>query len=844
MVNVISYRSFSPYVRLKNMRKKPNNPDPFAMREADKYEKPIPSREFIIEYLSESVGPLTHQEICLALSLEDEEQVEAMRRRLRAMERDGQVARNRRDGYGTLDKLNLVKGRVIGHPEGYGFVKPTQGGGEDIYLSSSQMRRVFDGDIVLVRIAGWDRRGRPDGSLVDVVERNTLQLVGRYFNESGIHYVRADNPRISQDIMVPADKLKGAKPGQIVVVDIVEPPSRKNQPVGAINEILGEHLDPGLEVEMSIRNYGIPYQWNSEVIAQTAKIPDEVTETNARVDLRATPLITIDGEDARDFDDAVFCEPRSGGGWRLMVAIADVSHYVSVGSALDIEASERGNSVYFPNHVVPMLPEKLSNGLCSINPAEDRLCMLCEMQINAQGDITGYQFSEAVMHSHARMTYTQVAHIIAEQGTNEDSGIRKQFASITSQVDALHDLYQILHARRAKRGAIDFDTQETRILFDGQRKISQIIPIERTTAHRLIEECMLCANVCSAKFLEKVDIPALFRVHEGPSEDRLKSVRDFLAELGIGLGGGEDPQPEDYQRVLRSAKGRDDASVIQSVLLRSMSQAVYQPDNLGHFGLAFEAYTHFTSPIRRYADLLVHRAIRYLIRSPKKRPNVHRVAGAKPLDQATIYPYTTERLDQVGEHLSVTERRADEATRDVVNWLKCEYLMERVGEQYTGVVSAVTGFGLFVMLDDLYVEGLIHVTGLPKDYYHHEAAHHRMVGERTGRIFRLGQKLSIRLVRVNLEERKIDFELVEVGNEGAKSLGKRKNTKKTKASDKNNELATEHGKKKKGRRKSSNERGKQASVKKPQSKVKKTKVGSSENIYGKKSAKNKDPKNN
>jgi len=829
------------------MRKKPNNPDPFAMREADKYEKPIPSREFIIDYLSESVGPLTHKEICVALRLEDEEQIEAMRRRLRAMERDGQVARNRCDGYGTLDKLNLVKGRVIGHPEGYGFVKPAQGDGEDIYLSSTQMRRVFDGDIVLVRIAGWDRRGRPDGSLVDVVERNTLQLVGRYFSESGIHFVRADNPRVSQDIMVPPDKLNSAKPGQIVVVDIIEPPSRKNLPVGSINEVLGEHLDPGLEVEMSIRNYGIPYKWNDEVTAQTAKIPKHVTDINARVDLRTTPLITIDGEDARDFDDAVFCEPQSRGGWRLIVAIADVSHYVSVGSALDIEASERGNSVYFPNHVVPMLPEKLSNGLCSLNPAEDRLCMVCEMQINAQGDITGYQFFEAVMHSHARMTYTQVAQLIAEQGNSKDSGIRKQFAAITPQVDALHDLYQILHKRRAKRGAIDFDSQETRILFDGQRKISQIIPVDRTAAHRLIEECMLCANVCSAKFLEKVDIPALYRVHEGPSEDRLKSVRDFLAELGIGLGGGEDPQPEDYQRVLRSAKGRDDAPVIQSVLLRSMSQAVYQPDNLGHFGLAFEAYTHFTSPIRRYADLLVHRAIRYLIRSPKKRPNVHRAEGAKPLDQATIYPYATERLDQVGEHLSVTERRADEATRDVVNWLKCEYLMERVGEHYTGVVSAVTGFGLFVMLDDLYVEGLIHVTGLPKDYYHHEAAHHRMVGERTGRIFRLGQKLSVRLVRVNLEERKIDFELDDAASEDSQLSGKSKNTKKLKVFAKANQLEAEHKKKQKGRSKSaqgksSNDRGSPASSKRRKFGAKKTRAGSSEATHAGKTVKNKEPK--
>ena len=821
------------------MKKKNKNHDPFASREAGNYEKPVPSREFLLDYLSESVGPLTHEEICSALNLKEDDQIEAMRRRLRAMERDGQIARNRRDGYGTLDKLNLVKGRIIGHPEGYGFVKPVNGDGEDIYLSSTQMRRVFDGDIVLVRVAGWDRRGRPEGSLVDIVERNTSQLVGRYFNESGINFVRADNPRISQDILIPPEGIGAAKPGQIVVVDVTEPPSRQSLPIGVIAEVLGDHLDPGLEVEMSIRNYGIPYQWNDEVLAETGEIPDHVTEVKSRVDLRATPLITIDGEDARDFDDAVFCEEKPRGGWTLIVAIADVSHYVKVGSALDIEAFERGNSVYFPNHVVPMLPEKLSNGLCSLNPAEDRLCMVCEMQINAQGDITGYRFSEAVMHSHARMTYTQVAQIIAQQEEGSQSGIRKQFASIVGHIDALNDLYKVLNKRRAGRGAIDFDSQETRILFDGQRKISQIIPVERTAAHRLIEECMLCANVCSAMFLERVNIPALYRVHEGPSEERLTSVRDFLGELGIGLGGGEDPQPEDYQRVLRSIKGRDDASVIQSVMLRSMSQAVYQPNNLGHFGLAFDAYTHFTSPIRRYADLLVHRAIRSLIRSNKKIANIRRVDGFIPIPTHLIYPYDGDRLESTGEHLSVTERRADDATRDVVNWLKCEYLMDRVGEKYTGVVSAVTGFGLFVMLDELYVEGLIHVTGLPKDYYHHEASQHRMVGERTGRVFRLGQKLSVKLVRVNLEERKIDFELIGSPTDETKAPERSKKNKHVQVSTKANQLAKEYEKKRKSRGKSSKTK---STAKKRKPGPKKSRTGSPNSVTGKASNKKKRPK--
>ena len=746
------------------MPKKTKQPDPFATREAAKYDRPIPSREFVLDYLRESIGPLTHEEICAALTLTEDEQIEAMRRRLRAMERDGQVARNRRGGYGTLDKLNLVKGRVIGHPEGYGFVSPVQGDGQDIYLSSAQMRRVFDGEIVLVRIAGWDRRGRPEGSLVDVVERSTQQLVGRYFRESGINFVRPDNPRISQDILITGERPCAAEPGQIVVVEILEPPTRNNLPVGFVSEVLGEHLDPGIEIDMAIRNYGIPHQWPDELVAESDEIPSEITHCDNRIDLRAIPLITIDGEDARDFDDAVFCQPLEGGGWQLIVAIADVSHYVNVGSALDKEAFSRGNSVYFPNHVVPMLPEKLSNGLCSLNPSEDRFCMVCEMQISDKGLIEGYQFYEAVMHSHARMTYTQVAQIVSEQNQQEESAVRQQFSAILPQVDALQGLAQQLQKRRSQRGAIDFDTQETRILFDSKRKISQIIPVDRTDAHRLIEECMLCANLCAAEFLQKSKLPALYRVHEGPSEERLISVRDFLGELGIGLGGGDDPLPMHYRQVLNGVKHRDDAQIIQSVLLRSMSQAVYQCENLGHFGLAFDAYTHFTSPIRRYSDLLVHRAIRSLIKSGKKSPHIRRPDHSSADDRQVYYPYELGSLEEVGQHLSVTERRADEATRDVVNWLKCEFLMDHVSEQYTGVVSAVTGFGLFVMLDELMVEGLIHVTGLPKDYYHHEATQHRMVGERTGRVFRLGQKVRVQVVRVNLEERKIDFELIDTGS--------------------------------------------------------------------------------
>lgn len=744
--------------------------DPHAAREAANYANPVPSREYLLDLLRGSDGPLDADEICTLLKLRDSDQIDAIHRRLRAMERDGQVARNRRGGYGTLEELSLVKGRVIGHPEGFGFVTSPERRGNDIYLSSKQMKRVFDGDTVLVRLAGYDRRGRAEGVIVDVVERGMQQIVGRFFAESGIFFVRPDNPRISQDIMIPPGSVGAAEPGQIVVVEIIDPPSRNQLPTGAVSEVLGKPLDPGIEVEIAIRNFQIPHTWNTDVDAQTATIADHVLEEDKveRVDLRDLPLVTIDGEDSRDFDDAVYAEPKKRGGWRLIVAIADVSHYVLPNSPLDVEAYQRGNSVYFPNDVVPMLPEKLSNGLCSLNPHQDRLCMVCEMQVDKNGKIGKFQFYEGVMHSHARLTYTQVAQVIAERYTedgddqaNDATSSRHQFASVLPELDALHDLYQVLHSRRNDRGAIDFDSQETRILFDAERKISQIIPVARTDAHRLIEECMLAANVCAAEFLNKAKLPALYRVHLGPSEEKLVALREFLGELGLALSGGDDPQPEDYQRLLKRVAERSDAAVIQTVLLRSMRQAMYQCDNDGHFGLAFEAYTHFTSPIRRYADLMVHRAIRGLLRSKRRVAHLLRLSAKRPVDLAVSYPYDDGQVDSIGQHISITERRADEATRDVANWLKCEYLVDHVGDEFEGVVSAVTGFGLFVMLKDLYVEGLIHVTGLPKDYYSHEQAQHRMVGERTGQVFRLGDSLRVKVVRVDLDERKVDFELIE-----------------------------------------------------------------------------------
>lgn len=741
--------------------KKHINKDHFAEREAAKYDNPIPSREYILDFLSKSLGPLTYEELCLDFGIQDQRACEAVRRRLIAMERDGQLIKNRSNAYGALDKMNLIKGRVIGHPEGFGFVVSASGG-DDLYLSSRQMRRVLDGDEVLVRVSGTDRRGRQEASIVEVVEHRTTTLVGRFFMENSIQFVRPDNPKIIHDIMIPDGHSNNAEPGQIVVVEIVAQPDRKNLPAGHIVQVLGSDLAPGMEIDIAIHNYGIPSVWPESVLDDIKAISDDISEDDKkhRVDLRHLPFVTIDGEDARDFDDAVYCEPRLGGGWQLYVAIADVSHYVPVAKALDKEAYERGNSVYFPQHVVPMLPEKLSNGLCSLKPHLDRLTLVCEMTLDKKGSVTDYRFLEGLIHSHARMTYTQVAGIISQR-KDEKSSIRKQFHLVATHIDSLTDLYyQLLEARKL-RGAIEFESQEAQIIFGVDRKIKEIVPVIRTQAHRLIEECMLCANVCAAQFLKKSKIPALYRVHQGPRQEKLDNLREFLGELGLGLPVGNDPNPKDFQKILSQVFGRPDASIIQTVILRAMNRAAYTPENDGHFGLNYNEYAHFTSPIRRYPDLLVHRAIRYLIRKNLKAPNTHVVKGAPVLSQAQIYPYDQKSLMACGEQCSMTERRADEATRDVINWLKCEFLLSRVGEEFAGVITSVTGFGLFVQLNELYIEGLVHITGLPKDYYSHEAAHHRLVGERTGRIFRLGDELRVMVVRVDLNERKIDFGLID-----------------------------------------------------------------------------------
>ena len=753
------------------MAKKGKIADPHAAREAERYQNPIPSREVILELLAEAEKPLDSTDIAQSLGLEEPEQLDALQKRLRAMERDGQLMVNRRGTYGLVDKMNLLHCRVQGHRDGYGFAMPLAGG-DDIYLSARQMHFVFDGDEVLIQVTGEDRRGRLEGRVVEVLERAHKTVVGRYQEESGIGFVVPDNGRLTQQILIPPKEKGEAISGQIVTAEIIDYPTRRFGAKGRVVEVLGDHLDPGMEIDVAIRSHGIPWEWPEEVLEEAARLEAEPLEEDKkhRIDLRKLPFVTIDGEDARDFDDAVYCEKQANGTWRLWVAIADVSHYVAPGSALDREAAQRGNSVYFPARVVPMLPEALSNGLCSLKPAVDRLAMVCEMALSAKGVLAKYRFYEAVIHSHARLTYTQVGEVL-ENGKHPDVDKRR-----VPDLQRLHSLYRVLRAARDKRGAIDFETVETRIIFNENRKIDAIVPVVRNDAHKLIEECMLCANVATARFYDANKLPILFRVHEGPGEEKLENLRKFLGELGLDLGGGAKPTPVHYQQLLSQIADREDANVIQTMLLRSLSQAVYQPENKGHFGLHYEAYAHFTSPIRRYPDLLVHRGIRHLIRRSASAKGVLRVKGAESIPTKQIFPYDIHAMVVNGEHCSMTERRADEATREVNSWLKCEYLQDHVGDDFNGIISAVTSFGLFVELEDLYIEGLVHVTALPGDYYNFDKSHQRLIGERSGRSFQLGGSVRVQVARVDLDDRKIDLELIEAtstGKAGAKgSRGK------------------------------------------------------------------------
>ncbi len=737
--------------------------DPHWQREVSKYDNPVPSREFILEFLATQSKSLGHFSLCKEFAITDENEIEALRRRLIAMCRDNQLVSNQNDEYIPILKSYLIEGYVQGNKAGHGFL--LRQNEDDIFLSSRQMQNVMDGDKVKVRLSGRSVKGRLDGVVVEVIERKHSQLVGRYYEESQTSFVKPENPCISQDILITQNSGLTPTHGQYVVVEIVTYTENGKPAQGLVKKILGDFLAPGLEIDVAIHHHNIPNEWSNAVEKQIKNFSTEVAkeEKEYRVDLRNIPFITIDGEEARDFDDAVYCE-KTPDGWKLLVAIADVSHYVKKGTALDEEAIVRGNSVYFPGRVIPMLPEVLSNGLCSLNPNLDRLAMVAEVSLTSCGKMRSYKFYEGLIRSHARLTYTKVAKMISQEKEEQGLVLREHYASIVSYIDDLNSLYHVLKDARDKRGAVEFNTTETCMVFDENSKMAHIIPVERNGAHKLIEECMLCANVAAAELLIKADLPALFRVHAGPKEDRLSTLRTYLGLLGLELTGGLKPTPNDYSKLAEQLKNRTDARSIQTMMLRSMSQAVYQAENIGHFGLNYPVYTHFTSPIRRYPDLLTHRAIRYLIHSegrPVMRQN-YRVDGNPTIKDRKIYGYDHADIDRLGDSCSLTERRADKAIRDVEAWLKCQYVEQHLGEAFDGVVTAVTSFGLFVELQGLFIDGLIHISGLNQDYFVHNMKHQAIIGERTGRVFRFGDILKVRVSNVNLEQRKIDLSLDEV----------------------------------------------------------------------------------
>lgn len=719
-------------------------------RVTDSSTVPVASRLQILEYLSHKNQPATLQSICAHFDISSQEGIDALSGRLNRMSENGYLLFDRKKRYRLPEKIDLVVGRVVGHAKGFGFVIPDQG--DDLYLHHNQMRKVLHGDRVLAKTKRIDSRGRKEGAIIEVLIEPEREIVGRFHLHGGVGFVEPDDVRFARAISIPDNCFNGAKNGDIVVIRIRKHPIEHRHTVGEITEVVGRDLAPGMETEIALRKHEIPHSWHHAVDKQLASMGDLLYQASPeanRKDIRDLPLVTIDGIDAQDFDDAVYCAPLTPDqptGWRLVVAIADVSHYVKAGSALDNEAYTRGNSVYFPNRVVPMLPEKLSNGICSLKPDEDRYCMVCDMQIASNGALYQFQFYPALMRSQARLTYQLVDAIVVKKEPDQ----RRQWAAVTPHLDHLYKVSLCLRKKRDVEGAVEFEFPEPYIQFNDKKRISALSARHRNDAHRLIEECMLAANVCAAEFLQIHEGEnAIYRNHASPKTDALNNLRVFLGGLGLTLSGGSQPATKDYSRLLASVAQRSDiADVVQVALLRSLSQAVYSTEQIGHFALAFPIYCHFTSPIRRYCDLVVHRQIRRALSKGKGKSRTTKIAPAGI------------SISQIGEHCSFAERRADEATRDVIAWLKAEFMQEKVGQEFDGIISGVKEFGIFVQLNEIFVDGLVHVTGLGNDYYHFDAAHYQLLGERSGERFRLGDRVRVRVSRVVLDEAKIDFDLI------------------------------------------------------------------------------------
>jgi ribonuclease R len=714
--------------------------DPRFREESARYARPIPSRQHLLATLAAAQQPLGFDAVGERLGIRDLAEREALRKRLGAMARDGELLLNRADEYCLLDRLPVIVGTASGHRDGFGFLVPDEEG-DDLFLPYREMRMLFHGDRAAARVTGRDERGRPEGAIVEVLERRTRQVAGRFTLEGGVGFVMPDNRRISHRIVVPREQAGAARHGDLAVIEITEQPSRDRAPVGRVLRVLPEGGGADTAIDLAIASHGLSHEFPPDALGQAHACGREVPAAAraGREDLRALPLVTIDGEDARDFDDAVYAEPNAGG-FRLVVAIADVSHYVRPGTALDREARERATSVYFPTRVLPMLPEELSNHLCSLMPEVDRLCMVCDMQVSRAGAVPKSRFYAAVMRSQARFTYSRVAaHLDGREPL-----ARSREAPLAPAIDCLHQVYKALRRQREKRGALDFEAPEVKVLVDAAGNPTDIREYPRNDAHRLIEECMIAANVQAAGFLKRKRLPALFRIHGQPDEDRIEDLKRFLAMRGVHFEISGDLTPARLQKVLAGISGRPDAGVLENAIIRSLPQALYQPLNIGHFGLALEEYAHFTSPIRRYPDLLVHRGIR------------HALGGGT----AANFAHSAREMEALGTECSFRERRADEAARSVVAWLKCEYMRPRVGEEFDAVATGVAEFGVFVQLKGVQVDGLVHVTSLPADYFHFHERDRTLVGERTRQRFSIGDELRVRLMRVDSAERKIDFELV------------------------------------------------------------------------------------
>jgi ribonuclease R len=693
------------------------------------------------ELLKKAAHPLTRRRLSEMLGLDKAESDARLKPVLNELIAAGEVVRNRRAAYGLAADMDLVRGRISAHADGFGFVMP-DAGGDDLYLSPKQMRQVFHGDTVLAAITGVDRRGRKEGGIVEVVERAHRQVVGRLMIESGVAQVVPDDPRLTQDILVPLDQTGDARPGQIVVARIERMPTMDRSAMGEVIAVLGHADEPGIATDIAIFSHDLPQEFPDEVIAQADGFGDRIDPEIAsrRKDLRSLPLVTIDGADARDFDDAVYAE-RLDSGYRLIIAIADVAEYVQPDSALDREATQRGTSVYFPDRVLPMLPETLSNGLCSLRPDEDRLCMVCDVRLDDKGKVRSSRFYEGVMRSQARLTYDQVQSMMVKG----DAALRDKYEHTLGSLEALYEVYRALFKRRTRRGALDFDSTDVYFQFDAEGRVAGIRPRNRHDAHRLIEECMILANVEAARFVGKSGLPMLFRVHDSPPADKLEGLELFLRAQGLKVGWSDQPEPSQFAAIQSRVEGKEDARLVNAVLMRSLSLAVYQPENIGHFGLALKDYAHFTSPIRRYPDLLLHRALKHLIRK-------------EPRDR---FPYSDSAMAELGRHCSWTERRAEEASRDVDERLKCQFMQRHLGDEFDGVVTGVTSFGLFVELPQFGVSGLVHVTAMPNDYYNFDPVSHRLTGKRAGKVFALADRVRVSVAAVNVDERKIDLALVD-----------------------------------------------------------------------------------